>query len=62
MAAPGYVGMSVTPEAREHFRRLSYTVTGAAQRPVGVSDLMIAASILAGRHLDELINILEGDA
>jgi hypothetical protein len=53
--------MSVTPEAREHFRRLIYTVTGAAQRPVGVSDLMIAASILAGNHLDELIAILEGD-
>ncbi len=62
MAAPGYVGMSVTPEARDHFRRMAALATGRAQRQLGVSEVMIASAILTERHLDELVQILEGDA
>ncbi len=59
MPAPGYVGMSVSPEARAALRRVIYAVTGRTQRQVGVSEAMIAVSILAERHMDELTQIME---
>jgi predicted cation transporter len=58
MAAHGYVGMSVTPEARTAFRTAIALVTGAARRPVGVSEGMIAMSKLVESHLTDLVTIL----
>jgi hypothetical protein len=61
MAAPGYVGMSVTPEARASFRLALALATGAARRPVGVSEGMIAISKLVEMHLPDLVKILNPD-
>lgn len=58
MPTPGYVGMSVTPEARAAFRAALAVTTGNARRQVGVSEFMIAASKLAEKHMDELIKII----
>lgn len=59
MPAPGYVGMSVTPEARDAFRTMVAMATGHARRQVGVSEAMRAMSLLSERHMDELIEIME---
>lgn len=58
MAAPGYVGMSVTPDARSAFRVAIALASGAARRPVGVSEGMIAISKLVETHLPDLVVIL----
>jgi hypothetical protein len=59
MPVQGYVGMSVTREARDGLRALVYTMTGALHRKVSVSEIMVGLRILADRHTDELAEILE---
>jgi hypothetical protein len=54
-----YVGMSVTPDAREAFRQAQSVATGTARRPVGVSEVMVAMATLAEKHMAELIEIME---
>ncbi|MEU0398339.1 hypothetical protein ABZ208_37475 [Streptomyces sp. NPDC006208] len=62
MPVPGYVGMSVTPEARTAFRAALAVTSGAARRQMAVSEFMIAVSILAERHTSELIEIIDQGA
>ena len=61
MPVPGYVGMSVTPEARAAFRLTLTMAIGASRRQVGVSEAMIAMATLAERHMTELVEILESE-
>jgi hypothetical protein len=56
-----YVGMSVTPEARDAFRTIIAIATGQTRRQVGVSETMLAVSHLAERHMAELVAYLEED-
>lgn len=58
MPAPGYVGMSVTPEARTAFRAALAVTTGHARRQINVSAFMTAAALLVERHTEEMITIL----
>lgn len=49
-----YVGMSVTPEAREAFRQLVYAITPRVGRRVEVSEVLAAVAELGQDHMDEL--------
>jgi hypothetical protein len=50
-----YVGMSVTPEAREAFRQLVYAITPRVGRRVEVSEVLAAVASLGHDHMDALV-------
>ncbi len=58
MAAGGYVGMSVTPEARHALRMTMAEVTVRIRKNAGVSETMVALAKLAESHMDELVQIV----
>lgn len=62
MPVQGYVGMSVTQEARDGLRGLVYKQTGLLGRKVSVSEVMVALRMLADLHPEELTQLLHDQA
>jgi hypothetical protein len=54
MAKPRTVGVSITPEARTALRTLAAFASGATERPVNMSDALVAAVPVVREHPDEL--------
>lgn len=53
MAKPRTVGVSITPEARQALRTLAGLASGAAERPVNMSDALVAVLPVVRAHTDE---------
>ena len=52
------VGVSITPEARSALRTLAGLASGAAERPVSMSNALIAALAVVRSHPAELRDAL----
>lgn len=52
MPRPRTVGVSITPEARQALRTLAALASGAAERPISMSDALVAVLPVAREHLD----------
>lgn len=53
MARPRTIGVSITPEARQALRTLAALASGVAERPVNMSDALVAALPVARAHPDD---------
>ena len=61
MPGQHYVGMSVTPEARESLRRLVLTVSAQVGRRVEMSEALSAACEMSRANLTQFVAIIEGE-
>lgn len=53
-----YVSVSLTPEARDALRALTLELVGPLRRRLSMSEVLLVALELAGRHREELIEAL----
>lgn len=53
MSKPRTVGVSITPAARQALRTLAGLASGAAERPVSMSDALVAVVAVVRAHPDE---------
>ncbi|GLY82057.1 hypothetical protein [Actinoallomurus iriomotensis] len=54
----GFTAISVTPEARDRLRALSFALTGRMQKRVSMSAAILAAVAVAENHPDEMDSAL----